>query len=117
MDYYSIFLSLALKAKFKEGEKPKDDPKREQNIENITLFSAPWPSAPYRIEGYLGGVSGKITSDKSFEDGVLEVLNKLKEDAYDKGANCVLGIEISVDWWAEPPVFEALGLSAIYKKM
>lgn len=90
---------------------------QEQPGEDVELYTSPWVSGT-RAAAYFGPISSELfLEDDAVEDRIeawtkaeRELLESLREKARSLGANAVVGLEVTLDPFAQAADSEATGL-------
>ena len=92
----------------------------EEGPEDVEVYTSPWVSGT-RAAAYFGPVSTAIfLADEDTEDRVkdwlrleLELMDSIKQKAHNLGANAIVGIEVTLDPFAEQEGKVGLRLHAV----
>ncbi len=81
----------------------------------IGLHRDPWISGTI-VVAYYGAVCVEVR-DRDYERGIQRLEEAMQERAESVGATDVVGMEVSVDPFAVPPIFHGVGTAAKLERL
>lgn len=101
---------------FQETTNPAEIPVSQDKIRKyptaeVQIYTSPWVSGT-RAVAYFGPVSVTAKHTSDWESTIQLALETIQDTTSSLGGNAIVGIEIAIDPFAEPPTLIIIGTAA-----